>query len=144
MSTPTPNLAGFADAQARLRTLYGTDAVFIHAGTPTYDPTVQINPRTGEPYDPFATPTGTSPARREVIRCSAVTKMLTGRTEEGRIEDTAAGFMSGAGMALMFDLADWTRAHGADTVEAEGEEWKVRQLRRDELGSRGIAFLGHR
>lgn len=140
----TPNLAGFADAQSRLRDAIGIDAVFVHDGAKTYDPSVQLNPQTGEPYDPFATPTSSTAETRETIRCSVVTKALAGRTEHGQVTDTAIGWMSDAGMALIMDIADADRAEGADTVEAEGEEWELRQLRRDELGSRAIAFVGHR
>lgn len=140
----TPDLAGFADAQERLRQQYGVDATFIFPGDMTYAPDVQLNPRTGKPYDPFATPDTVTAEREEVVRCSVVTKALGGRAEAGRVTETPIGSMSDAGMALMFNLDDYARVDDAPLCEVYGETWKVTQLRRDELGDRGIAFLAHR
>lgn len=135
------NMAGFLDAQQRLREQVGIDAVFVHPGQITWPAGTAINPETGEPYDPFVTPESSIPDQRETVRCGKLTRAMG--APEGRIEDTAIGSMTAFGMALTFSLDDWDRVDGAETVEAEGDEWRVRQLRRDELGGRGMAFLGH-
>lgn len=139
MSTPTPDLAGFADAQHRLRQAVGIDAVFIHSGAQTWGPDVPINPRTGRPYDPFAAAETTGPERRETVRCGKFSRFA----RAGETLDTPIGFMADADLILTFDLADLPRVQGADSVEAEDETWKLRSTDEDSLGQRGVAYLEH-
>lgn len=135
-----PDLAGFRAAQKRLIDEMGVDAVFVHEGASTYDSDVPTNPNTGQPYDPFATPAATAPARRETIRCGVVARVSAA---QGDTLQAPIGMMSNENAALLMDLADMDRARGADRVELEGEVYDLRSLDRDDIGSRAIAYLEH-
>jgi hypothetical protein len=135
----TPDLAGFVDAQHRLRDVMGVDAVFIHTGARTYAAGVPMNPRTGRPYDPFTAPDTEVPETRETVRCGKFSRF----TRQGATTDTPIGFMADADLILTFDLADLPRVQGADRVEVEGEVWKLRATDEDSIGQRGVAYLEH-
>lgn len=135
----TPDLAGFAEAQDRLRTLIGIDAVFIHDGSKTWAADVQLNPRTGEPYDPFATPDTEDAERRETVRCGVFSRLL----RAGKTDTVPIGRMADSDLILTFDLTDLPRVKGADRVEAQDELWELRSTEADTIGDRGIAFLEH-
>lgn len=135
----TPDLAGFAEAQHRLREVIGIDAVFIHQGSKTWAADVQLNPRTGEPYDPFATPDTEDAERRETVRCGVWSRLA----RAGQTDAAPIGRMADADLILTFDLADLPRVKGADRVEAQDEEWELRSTEADSIGDRGVAFLEH-
>lgn len=67
----TPDKAGFAAAQQRLRDKLGMDVTFYGPVVASYAPDVPLDPETGAPYDPMITPTA-SAAASATVRCSIV------------------------------------------------------------------------
>jgi hypothetical protein len=134
-----PDLAGFRAAQNRLIQQVGITAVFVHEGQSTYASDVPMNPNTGKPYDPFATPTSSTAERRETVQCGIVARVAV----EGDTRQTAIGMMSRESVALLCNIVDLPRITGADRVEFENEVYELRSIDQDSIGARAIAFVEH-
>lgn len=122
----SPNLAGFREAQGRLRQQLGTDATFSVPTAATYDPAEPIDPETGRPFDPFADPTvGTGEPREEVVR--ATVSDPAGQSDESVV--SPAGRISVNAIVLDVDVADRVRIEGATHVTVFGDRFKVEEGR---------------
>lgn len=69
MRPPRADLAGFADAQQRLRDELGETVVFYADPVVTFPPGTPLDPETGVPFDPTVTATS-SAAASATARCS--------------------------------------------------------------------------
>lgn len=140
----TPDLAGFADAQRRLRELFGVDAVFLIPNAATWDAGEPVDPETGRPYDPFATPTTGGDFAQVTVRVSFVSRPLgSTRSAAGEIGASPIGNIDESVAALILDVDDYDAVKNATRVVVNDHEWKIEQFRHDELAAmkRWLVFL---
>lgn len=134
MGSPSPNFDGFKDAQRRLRQEFGQDLTWITPIDPVWPEGTQINPETGEPYDPTVEPTS-SGETRTIVRTSVVTRPIHGR---GAIKDEvskkAIGWMKDEGIVLIVDTEDYHLVRDATEVEYAGDTYTIREDHHDYLG----------
>jgi hypothetical protein len=140
----TPSLAGFAAAQRRLRALFGVDATFLIPNSSTWDASEPIDPETGRPYDPFATPASGGGFAQVVKRVSFVSRPLgSTRSAKGELSETPIGHVDESAAALIVDRDDYDAVKSATRVVVNDHEWIIQQFRHDELAGdkRWLAFL---
>jgi hypothetical protein len=65
---PQADLAGFADAQSRLRNQFAEEVTFMYPEQFAWPAGTPIDPETDEPYDPTVEPI-TASAASAVVRC---------------------------------------------------------------------------
>lgn len=104
-----PDLAGFAEAQSRLRQKLGQDVAFYGPVTLTFPANTPLDPETGQPYDP--TISGSAASASGMVRCSVKRDVIHTQTV-----DTAAGIGGATHVVL---LADDTPANRAVILPAE-------------------------
>lgn len=136
-----PDLAGFADAQRRLRGALGVDAAFVIREPASYGPDVPIDPANGRPYDPFAEPQ-TPATDREVVKRVGFVGRGVG---EGSAPLTPLGAIDAGNAALILDPADKPAVEDATTVRIGGETYRIEQWREDPSlrTPRWLCFLEH-
>lgn len=133
----TPNMAGFAAAQTRKRKELGVDVDFVIPGIPTWDPAEPLDPETGRPYDPFATPAGGTAVRVVTVRVVVIDSLGGGQDET---VVSAAGRMSTDELVLSLEPADYATVTDATHAVVHGQRWKVTEARRQRI--RVLVFCG--
>lgn len=131
----TPNFAGFQEAQARLREQFGHDITFLTEGVDTYPPGTELDPESGEPFDPSIEPTATSDVAT-VVHCSVVSRPM-GLSRSGvddSVKREAIGWVEEGGVVLIVDIEDWADVRDADSFEYADETYSIRQTEHDYLG----------
>lgn len=128
-----PDLAGFADAQGRLREAFAEPVVFIRPPELVWPSGTPIDPETGAPYDPTIDPVSWSDDTAE-IPCDILTQPLTKDdvtwTALGATERDHAIFIAASGTA--------SAASGASAVVARDEDYMVTSQKFD-----GVAGVQH-
>lgn len=140
----TPDVAGFADAQRRLRSQLGVNATFLIPAAVTWDPAEPLDPETGRPYDPFAEPASGGGFDEQVARVSFVSRPLgSARTSAGAFGEGPVGKVDQSVAALIVDVADYDRVKNATDVVVNDHQWEIQQFRHDELAAnkRWIVYL---
>lgn len=132
------DIAGFKDAQVRLREQFGHDVPFYFASASTWPPGTPMDPETGLPYDPTILPVASGRASAVVSDVSVVHRPLglsrrgvageDQQTAVGVFEDTESALIIGADSFVSNGLADaeWCRVHE--------EEWEITSFDADSLG----------
>lgn len=123
-----PDLAGFADAQERLRTHFGELVVFLRPPEFEWPVDTELDPETLKPYDPMIEPTVTAQASAGV-NCDVAFK---GRDED--IEWSALGLTEAEDVLLISSIAAASAASGAESAIVRGEEYLVVAQRPDGIG----------
>jgi hypothetical protein len=164
LSAPTPDLAGFAAAQAKLRTFFGRDVRFYGPGAFIYDPATPASAYDDEgfPLDPLVGASAVNAADVGVAGLTIVgsahanvlfqplAAMRRDETQEDRL-----GIRSRLNKDLMLDVSDLSQASGGTYYELgtfardpdgsvtypeewtpdDGELWKVVNLKVDGVGA---------
>lgn len=132
----SPDLEGFRQASATMRAKLGEDIPFFTPTTTTWDPSVPIDPETGEPYDPTIAPTASGWASA-VVRASIVYRPLgmSRRGVEQDIRATAVGRLESGDIVLIVDPDEY-EAELTEATEAEvhGERYELGQVDYDQMG----------
>lgn len=121
MAEPTPDIDGFLDGLSRFQQEFGREVTFNFLGDVTFPPGTEIDPETGQPYDPTAS--GASGA----ATASAVPALVvTQAIQTPGNEATPIGRIETGQIALIIDQADWSDALAdADSVDVLGESYEV-------------------
>lgn len=140
--TVAPNLTGFQGAMERLRQQTGVDCVFTTPDEPTYPPDVAIDPDTGRPYDPFATPTVPAVPGTATVRCGFAHRVGGGADDA---QPSPLGAIDAGSAALIIAEADYPTVKDATRVRVVDEVYDIEMFRQDvRFGHvRWIAFLEH-
>lgn len=133
MALPTPNFAGFREAQERLRDHFGQDLIFTTPGEKTWPEGTEINSDTGLPYDPEVTPVE-SPQTQVHVSCNVV-KDGVGSGGNDEATKTAAGWLKDGGIVIIVDISDWNLVRNATTVVYADDTYTIRDSRHDFIGS---------
>lgn len=128
-SADGPDIAGFADAQERLRSHFGELVVFLRPPELTFPDGTALDPETGQPYDPMIEATEVAQSSGGV-KCTIAFK---GRDED--IEWSALGFTEAEDALLICDIAAASAASGARSAVFRGEEYLVTAQRPDGVGA---------
>lgn len=124
-----PDLAGFADAQHRLRTLFGEPIVFIWPPELTWPPGTELDEETGLPYDPTIQPATTDPDNRLALGDVATRPFNT-----DDVEFVAPGVVEREHVMLSMDLPYASAASGASNFTVRGNQYKLSSSRPDGVG----------
>lgn len=133
MGSPTPNFDGFREAQKRLRQSFGHDVVWISYAAATYPPGTELNPETGEPYDPEVVPTSGGELRT-TVRCSIVSRQVSGSPPKDQVTKKAIGWMEMGGVVAIVDIEDYHLVRDAVEFEYAGDRYTIRDDTHDYLG----------
>lgn len=139
-----PDIAGFRAAQRRLRQVLGVDATFHIPVAATWAPGEAVDPETGRPYDPFATPASGGGFSDATVRVSFVSRPLGAtRSAHGEYAETPIGDVDTEVVALIVDADDYDTVKNATRVTVNGHLWQIETVRHDELAgdTRWIFFL---
>lgn len=142
----SPDLAGFAAAQLRLRAYFGVDATFIVPGADTWPVGTPLDPETGKPYDPFLEPSVAGDDVEVEVHCSYVHRPFTPGLWGGL--DTPAtpiGVVDRGIAGLILTPEQHDAVDGATRVVIGAETWDVELWRNDvQFGlDRWLVYLEH-
>lgn len=127
------DLAGFKDAQRRLRENFGEAVTFHFPAVDTYPPGTPIDPETNKPYDPVIEPL-TETAATTVVNCTVVFKAITRGSANGRAISTAIGWDETADVMLIADIDDRAKIDGAQEFTLRDGTWMVHATIEDGIG----------
>lgn len=136
-----PDLAAFRDAMSRLRRNLGTDATFHLPIAPTYDPAEPIDPETGRPYDPFATPAVAGGETDVIVRVTVTENLPIPRRDD--LQQTPIGRFASDMIGLDLDADDYPSVQHATAVTVHDQRFKVEDFRPSGLNGvdRYIAYI---
>lgn len=128
----TPDIAGFQDAMRRLRTATGRDVTFHIPVAPQWPAGTQLDPETGEPYDPTVKPT-TGGGFTDVVKHVGVVYKDESRLRPGAdTQETAIGPRSGMDEILDLDILDYLDVQ--DATEVSDLDARYRIVERKQTG----------
>lgn len=130
---PTPDLAGFRDAQDRLRQALGQDIVFQIPVAKTWGPDVSLDPETGEPYDPTAVPVSGGGVTTVTVRATVIFRPIK-RGDEDQVTGVAGGVMNDQNVALLVAATDFTEIEPATGFVLNGKDYSITDIMPDGLG----------
>lgn len=123
----TPNIAGFSEAQARLRDKLGLDVRLLTPVAAAYASGAVLDPTTGAPYDPRIKPTASGFASA-MVRATVIADRLG---TEDDTETNAAGIFSTKSVVLDIAVEDWPRASAATEFEVLDQRYEIRDTQPD-------------
>jgi len=124
-----PNIAGFMEAQSRLRNLLGSSATFRVPVGATYPPGTPVDPQSGRPYDPTIQPTTPASTIDKVHKVGVVLRQPSGRG--GTIAVSWSGLRRSDTVILELDEAVALDVEDATTVSIKGLDFKIAEVRSD-------------
>lgn len=141
-----PDLAGFRQAQNKLREETGQDVVLLIPEEATWPPGTQLDPETHRPYDPTVVPLSSgfaSASARVGVAWTALSRTGSSNATDlsplGITEQSHAMLIVGSGDVANFELAE-------DVIVFD-ERWKIQGIKPDGVGNvihRWLAYLKHR
>lgn len=134
-----PDIAGFKAAQDRLREVLGRAVLFHLPVPPQYAPDVQLDPETGEPYDPTVVPISGGGTTDVAITAGVVTTVIEA-SDEADIKLGPAGVRSGESVALIIAPADKASVEDATAFSLDGIRYAITDLRFDGSSDRWVCF----
>jgi hypothetical protein len=121
-----PDLAGFIDAEQRLRTAFAEEVRFIFASDDTYPPGTVLDPESGRPMDPLVAPASSLP---HTLSVQANVAYRTGGLRSGSITGQSAvsraGVFEEGQIIVIVSATVGATVEGALEFLARGERWKV-------------------
>lgn len=127
-----PNLEGFADSRQRLRDAFGQDVTFLIPAGATYDD--PADPETGDPFDPWATPSAGGGEPTEVLKSvSVVNRPLTGIRDDAEV--TPIGRLASDDIAFILPFDEWGDVAGATHARYLDDRYKITEVRDDAMAT---------
>lgn len=127
---PTPDLAGFKEAQDRHRQQQGENIVFLGEVLLTFSPGTPLDPQTGRPYDPMIQPTG-SAVSSAAVRCGVAFRAVDRAGVSGGADVSAAGRFDSNHVLLNAPIAAASAVVGAKAFILRAEEYKITASKTD-------------
>lgn len=110
--SPEPDLAGFVEAQNRLRGQVGMDVIFEIPVAAVYPVGTALDPESGEPYDPTVVPESGGGTTEVTVRASTVFRPIRTGGEDF-VEAGAAGVTRDRSAAVDVAIGDFPQIAGA-------------------------------
>lgn len=141
MPPAAPDLAGFREAQSRLRHLMGVVATFRVPVAPVWPAGTPLDPQTQRPYDPTVTPASGGGFTMVQKTVALVFRPIKVNVEDPVGGDTSGGIRHRESIAMTLDVADYPDVQNASRVNLDGTEYKVTSIINDpNLDDRYIVF----
>ncbi len=139
--SPVPNIAGFKEAQQRLRDQLGVDVTFKIPTAPVWPAGTPLDPQTGRPYDPTVEPQSGGGFTSVVKKVGLVFRPIKVNVEDPVGDEVQGGIRHGESLALTISVADYAAVQNAAQVNVEGTEYRVMSIIADPgLDDRYIVF----
>jgi hypothetical protein len=122
--TPAPDTPGFIEAQERLIDQLGTDVDIHTRVAPVYAADVQIDPESGEPYDPTAVPTSGGGFTTVTVRAATVRRLIA-RGGPDEVEDSPGGVVRQAHAAIAVKVTDHAAVADADEATLATMRYRI-------------------
>lgn len=136
-----PDIAGFQEAQQRLRDLMGVEVTFKIPVDPTWPAGTPLDPQTGRPYDPTVEPESGGGFDEVVKTVGLVFRPIKVNVEDPVGDEVQGGIRHGESMALSVSVPDYADIQDAAQVDLEGTEYRVMSIMVDPgLDDRYIVF----
>lgn len=126
---PQADLAGFADAQSRLRNEFAEEVTFLYREEFAYPPGTPLDPETGEPYDPTVEPISAS-AASAVVGCNVAFSARGDEAQEG-----AGGLFEQTHVMLIADIAAASAIAPAIEFDVRDARYKIEAQKPDGIGA---------
>lgn len=133
MAAVAPDLAGFTEAQQRLRGGFGEDVTFFQAAVLTYPPDTPIDPETGEPYDPTVEPVDENQPSATVT-CT-VAFITQANRDQLEFKTSALGIEERTHVLAIADIAAEPQITGAIEFDWRGDRYKIEAQKPDGIGA---------
>jgi hypothetical protein len=140
--SPSADTAGFREAQGRLRTMLGVDAVFtVPPGEPVWPAGTELDPETGRPYDPFLEPESVEEAVEVTVRATFASRPLADADPAA----TPIGSIDTGSAALILAASDYPPVVNARRVMVGPETYSIQLARHDQIAGydRMILYIEH-
>lgn len=128
-----PDLAGFTEAQQRLRSRFGRVVTFYKPTAALYSPGVPLDEQTGQPFDPTIKPASGGAMASASAVANVVYAPLQGTSRDRTITDQM-GRHSKLNKDLILDISQRSIASGAVRFALDGEEWEIADVKLDGVG----------
>jgi hypothetical protein len=125
-----PDIAGFRDAQRRLREALGRDAVFHVPLAVTWGADVSLDPQTGRPYDPTIVPESGGGSTDVTKRVGLVMRPITQRDDQVA-EESPIGPRRDTLIAMAVEVEDFPDVQDATNVTLAGVGYTITETLRD-------------
>lgn len=129
----TPDLAGFVDAQQRLRDAFGEQITFLAEPSVTFPPGTPTDPETGKPYDPVIAATGSAQASA-AVKCDVVFRAVNRAGVTGGETFEAIGITDATHIMLIADISARTTIESCVDFDCRGERFKITAQKPDGVG----------
>jgi hypothetical protein len=128
-----PDLAGFAEAQQRLRSRFCRVVTFYRPTDALWSPDVPLDEQTGQPFDPTIKPASGGAIASASAVASVVYMPLQGVSRDRTVVDQI-GRHSKQNKDLILDISERDVASGALRFELDGEQWEIVDTKLDGIG----------
>jgi hypothetical protein len=129
MTAPTPDIAGFLEAQERMREEFGRDVAFNVPVAATWPADTQLD-ENGEPYDPTVVPTSGGGTAPSVIHVGVVRQALP-TNEEDEVDRGPGGVRSTERAVLIVAPPDYLTVQPAVSFELDGIAYTITDMTPD-------------
>lgn len=127
----SPDIAGYAAAQERLRAKAGREIPFYTPVAPVWPDDVPKNAQ-GEPLDPSVEPVSGGGFSSVPVNCNVATRSPI--SHEAPVTDGPLGFVEHRSLMLIADLGDQEAVEGATQCEVFGARYEVKTVEPDQVG----------
>lgn len=128
---PTPDIAGYADAQAVLRQRFGERVDFEFEATMTFPAGTPLDPETQRPYDPTVEPSASAQATASAWCTVAQKPSQTDPSVDGPV-----GFVESDKVMVAMDLTSSAAVEGAERMVVRGERYLIDGMKPDGISMR--------
>lgn len=130
--TVTPDVAGFREAQERLReeSHFGERVTFYGKPVLTYPPGTALDPETGRAMDPTIKPDDTDTPTIEVVG-TITFKAINRAGVGGDTEITAMGLIDNMHVLAIFDIEHRDDLEPMERFDVRGESFKITSAKPD-------------
>lgn len=125
-----PDIAGFADAQKRLRAAFGEPVEFVQAAVATYPAGTKLDRETGLPMDPLVQPTSVDEVSN-VVNCNIAFRSDS-RGDSATSDEF--GWHDVERLRFIADPADKAKIDGAVLARCRGQQYKIVSTTPDGIG----------
>lgn len=124
MSAPTPDIGGFVAAQDRFRQAFGRDIQFNIPVNPVWPADTQLDPETGQPFDPTVVPSSGGGTTAQIAHVSVIRDMLP-TNEQDEVDWGPSGIRNAERTALIVSQADHLLVQNAVSFELDGLTFNI-------------------
>lgn len=127
--TPTPDTTGFIEAQRNLIWSMGEDVSFISISEKVWPPGVEIDPQTGEPYDPTVEPESGGEEIELLSKVGVFYRPITGMNDD--VVEGPSGVRRDESPAFIVLTEDYEAVKDSTTAVYNGIRYRITEFTPD-------------